>query len=98
MTQRQRTVLIRQFIIQMVTHHPTDIASVTCEKFGITRQAVSRHLRDLCDSGVLESEGNTSARRYVLRPLASISLQLPVTPELEEDIPWAQEIRPQLAG
>jgi anti-sigma regulatory factor (Ser/Thr protein kinase) len=98
MVQRQRTVLIRQFITQMVAHHPTDIASITCEKFGITRQAVSRHLSELCGSGVLEATGNTSARSYVLRPLANISLRIPVTRDLEEDVPWRQDIRPHLTG
>jgi anti-sigma regulatory factor (Ser/Thr protein kinase) len=93
---RQRTVSIRQFIIQMVRHHPADIAAVVGEKFGISRQAANRHLQELCDSKVLSSTGRTSSRRYELRPLAEVSLELPVSEALEEDVPWTQEIRPKL--
>lgn len=91
-----RTERIHQFIIDEIPEHPSDIAARVCEQFGISRQAASRHLRRLVESGVLVSEGKTSARRYALAILDNLRVNLPIGPQSQEDIPWREEFRPRL--
>ncbi len=92
----RRTERIRQFIIDEVGEHPDDIAARVCERFGISRQAASRHLRSLVQSGTLVSEGKTSARRYTLATLERIHVELPIGPQSQEDVPWREVFRPRL--
>ncbi|REJ88725.1 MAG: DUF4325 domain-containing protein [Planctomycetota bacterium] len=97
MAVRQRTVAIRQFIIDRVGEHPADIVRVTAEFWKITREAARLHVKALEDAGVIHSEGRTSAKRHYLNAIAEESLSLP-TEGLMEDVPWSRTIRPMLAG
>jgi len=96
MQPRQRTLAIRQFIIDSVRQHPGDVVALTAKNFGVSRQAVHRHIRDLVSTNVLSVEGKTKSRRYDLRPIAEYSTTLEVTSTLQEDVPWSRDIRPHL--
>lgn len=93
---RERTLEIRQFILDNVDEHPTDITALTVQKFGISRPAVLRHIRNLIADDLLVAQGKTRDRRYTLKPIAETRFFLPITPELEEDRVWRQRIRPLL--
>lgn len=93
---RERTLEIRRFILDNVDEHPIDITALTVQKFGISRPAVLRHIRNLIADDLLVALGKTRDRRYVLRPIAETRFALPITPELEEDRVWRQIIRPLL--
>ena len=97
MAQRQRTIVIRQFIIENVGKHASNIATVTKERFGITRQAVFKHLWHLVEHGVLVPSGTTSGRTYMLRELGRFSATLK-RDGLKEDIVWRQSVLPLLNG
>lgn len=86
---------IRQYILENVEDHPGDITAITSGRFGITRQAVHRHVTHLLDSGLLVASGTTRNRTYIPKPLADFSIQLPLQ-ELEEDKVWRLHIRPLL--
>ena len=58
---------IQQFILSNVEKHPDDLAKVTAEAFGITRQAVHRHLTTLVKEGQIEATGQTRRKRYALK-------------------------------
>lgn len=92
---RQKTIDIRQFIIDMVEHHPGDIAARAKAVFKVSRQAVNKHLQELCDSGVLLPSGRTSSRTYTLCTLAEFDETMPIA-GLEEHVPWEASIRPLL--
>jgi len=96
MAQRQRTVHIRQFITDLMPSHPKDIVQVVSDQFGMSRQAVHKHLKAMESSGAVKSDGRTSAKVWQLIPVADIEFCLRVTPELEEHEPWVQIIRPAL--
>ncbi len=98
MPPRQRTLAIRQFIIDSVRRHPHDVASLAATQFGISRQAVHRHIRDLVETNVLIVEGRTKSRRYALRTIGEYSTTLAVVPTLQEDVPWFRDIRPHLSS
>ena len=93
---RARGEGIRQFILQKVESHPTDIGRVTAAKFGISRQAVNKHLRKLTQENCLVETGQTRARSYRLPPLVEWDRLYVIGPELAEDLVWSNDVRPAL--
>ena len=87
---------VRRFIIDRVTQHPGEIARVTAEHFGVTRQAVSKHLRALVDDGTLVCEGQTRNRTYRLAPLVDWQRSYALVPPPEEDRIWSEDVKPLL--
>jgi len=88
---------IMDFLLAQVPHHPEDLVRITCEKFGITRQAVNRYLQELIDTGKILASGNTNQRRYELPVLKSELFVLPIV-NLEEDVVWGEKILPLVAN
>jgi anti-sigma regulatory factor (Ser/Thr protein kinase) len=84
---------IGSFIIQNISENPQTISRITTEKFGITRQAVSRYIKRLIKDGVVEATGTTRDRAYKLKDIVNKSYWLPIKPDLEEDRVWRQEIK-----
>lgn len=92
---QKKTDEIRQFILENVEDHPSEITSVVSAKFGISRQAGHRHIHKLVQDGLLFAEGTTRNRKYEVKPLVDFSVKLPLR-ELEEDKVWREYIRPRL--
>ena len=95
MVKVRQTNKIREYILDSVEAHPQHIARMTSERFGISRSAVSKHLRSLIEGGFLEASGSTSARRYSLRRILDESWRFKVD-EIEEDRVWRENVRPHL--
>lgn len=95
MSQRAKTVLIRQFIVDHVSEHSRDIASLVAERFRISRQAANKHLRAMEESGVIESDGQTRGRSYSLREIRRVERNYPVA-GLQEHVPWQNDVLPVL--
>lgn len=93
---RARGEDIRRFIVANVEEHPTDISRVTAKKFGITRQAVNKHLRKLTDEKCLTESGQTRSRTYKLAPLSVWERSYTIVPGLAEDVVWTDDIRAAL--
>lgn len=89
---------VQRFILTRLDEHPRDIAKVTAQHFGITRQAANRQLRRLVELGVLRAEGETRSRQYYFAVIGKNEVVLPITPELQEDVVWRQHVAPILAG
>jgi hypothetical protein len=66
---------------------------VVAGHFAITRQAVSKHLQRLTSERSLAESGNTRNRTYALVPLSEWRRIYKITPELAEDLIWADEVR-----
>jgi len=84
---------IRRFILEHVERHPEDISKVVAAKFGITRQAVNKHLRRLAMEGALKNEGRTRGRTYAVTPLTQWRSDYPIAPGLAEDLVWSNDIK-----
>ena len=97
-TRSEVTQSIRRFILKNVEEHSADIAAFTAEVFGVSRQSVSRHLRNLVAQGLITATGKTKSRRYYLVTLVEESFSLMVTPEFEESVVWHQRLLPHLDG
>lgn len=93
---RARGEKIRTFILENVEQHPDSIAQVAAAEFGISRQAVSKHLKKLVEQESLIVKGETRRRRYKLKPLIEWTADFKITPDLAEDFVWSNEIVPRL--
>jgi STAS-like domain of unknown function (DUF4325)/Histidine kinase-like ATPase domain len=95
--QAKRGQQIRQFILTNIEEHPKDVAGITSLKFGITRQAVSKHIQRLVKQNSIVAKGSTKNRSYQLHPLLDWRQTYPLTSKLEEDIVWGSSIKPLVA-
>ncbi len=91
----RRTAAVRKYIVANVDEHAHDIAKRVAEKFGITRQAANRHLRELARAGGLRAFGTTRSRRYKLVPLTGTGFTVELA-GLREDVVWRQQVEPAL--
>ena len=87
---------IREFILHHVRRHPSDVAGVAAGRFGVSRQAVSRHVQALVKAKSIKAGGQTRARTYELVPTLKFSAALDVASALEEDAVWRDQIHPRV--
>lgn len=87
---------VRGFILAHVDAHPGDIARQAAEHFGITRQAVHKHLTVLVDEGALTETGQTRSRKYALARQIEWRNTFALDRPLAEDVIWSREVRPAL--
>lgn len=90
---KEKNEQIRQFILENIEDHPSDITSVVSARFDISRQASHRHIQKLVSDGLIVTEGNTRNRKYYEKPLVEFSIELALN-GLEEDKVWREQIRP----
>lgn len=93
---RARGEDVRRYIVDHVEQHPGDISRIAAERFEITRQAVSKHLKRLVLEGCLAETGNTRSRTYRLAPISTWKRTYDIVPGLEEDVAWAKDVRSAL--
>ncbi|WP_017297726.1 STAS-like domain-containing protein [Nodosilinea nodulosa] len=94
---RKRGEQIRQFILTNVEEHPRDIAALAAQEFGITRQAVNKHIKRLVEQKALSFKGSTNSRIYYLHPLIEWRKIYSLDTTLEEDVVWDSDIKPLLS-
>jgi DNA-binding transcriptional ArsR family regulator len=88
---------IRRLILTELERHPDDIAKVAAEHFGITRQAVHRHLDSLLKDGLIEATGRTRRKRYTLK-YEIVKEALSLKGNRDEDRVWRMLVEPHLMG
>jgi anti-sigma regulatory factor (Ser/Thr protein kinase) len=93
---RKHSEEIRQFILESVEKHPLDLAKVVAEAFGISRQAVNRHIQHLVGQLLIEVSGTPRSPRYTLKPKLIWKHNYPLDGKLEEDRVWQVDIAPRL--
>lgn len=93
---RQRSIEIRDFILDNITSHPRDISALVSQAFNYTRPAVLRHIHKLMDEGAIVATGTTRDRLYVLTLLVNETLSFELSPDVEEDKVWRHLVRPML--
>ena len=80
---------LRDFIVDAIPDHPKDVVAHSATKFGLTRQAINRHINFLIKKGLVQAEGNTNQRTYKLPILERKSISVPLI-NLEEDRLWRE--------
>jgi anti-sigma regulatory factor (Ser/Thr protein kinase) len=96
-TVRQHGEQIRQFILTNLDAYPNDIAKVASAEFGITRQAVNKHIQTLIKQDLILAKGSTRSRIYSLRP-SLFTKVYDIADLLEEDRIWDADIEPFISG
>ena len=84
-TEDMRFSPIREFILNNLTEHQKDIVKTVIRKFGLSRQAVLRHMYVLIQGGRVTAHGKTKDRYYELNPIVNRTVTITITPKLEED-------------
>jgi hypothetical protein len=93
---RARGEDIRRYILENVEKYPGNISKITADHFGITRQAVNKHLQRLTDEKSLAESGKTRNRAYKLSPLIEWRGKYQIAPGIAEDVIWTNDVRPVL--
>ena len=93
---RAKGLGVRRFIVDHVDAHGGDIAKRAASAFGITRQAVHKHLRRLVEEGVLTESGQTRSHSYRLAILSEWENSYPIAALPAEDVVWTGEVRATL--
>lgn len=93
---RKQTKEIRQFILREISVRPTSVINKVVEKYGISRQAVSRHISELVKEGKVRADGRTRNRSYELIPTVLKEFSFRVEPGLSEDRIWLEKVKPIL--
>lgn len=86
---------IREFIVNAIPEHPRDVVARTTGHFGVSRQAINRHMNILIKEGLVKAEGNTSQRIYKLPVLEKESISIPLK-GLEEHMLWRDHVMESL--
>ncbi len=87
---------VRKFLLEHVGKHPHDISTIAAKHFGVTRQAINKHLRRLVQEKSLTESGETRKRTYKLAPLVEWRHVYQITPEFEEHVVWEKDLSPAL--
>lgn len=88
--QAERTNEIRDYIIRLVKDGELNPSENAASVFGITKQAVNRHLSTLVGMGFLVSHGETKNRTYSLGDVRHARTIIPLERVLGEDLIYKQ--------
>ena len=94
---RLRGEKVREFILKLIETNDSDLLSKTMNQFGIQKQAVNKHLKELLRSGLITKSGSYKNPKYSLIKLVSFNQDFALTPEISEDEIWAETVKPLIA-
>lgn len=92
---RKRGEQTREFILENVENNPQKVVALAIEKFGISRQAVHRHIKHLVDQGTLI---RSKSGFYKLCSQEEWKTTVSVADNSQEDVVWRNEIRNRLGA
>lgn len=92
---REKTAEIRSYILHLCRTKGRGVAADAARHFGISRQAVSRHIHALESEGMIRSIGTKTAKISVLAPLVTKTWEFQLA-GLREDIVWQENLAPLL--
>ncbi|MHB1529145.1 MAG: STAS-like domain-containing protein [Acidiferrobacteraceae bacterium] len=84
---------VRKYILEHLEKHPSDLTKVVVEHFGITRQAVNKHLQRLTSEHAVVESGRTRNRTRKLATLAEWDRTYTIAPNVAEDLVWRYDVR-----
>ena len=70
---------IKQFILENLTRHQKDIIKAAIRKFGLSRQAILKHMNTLISDDQVVAHGKTRDRFYELKPQVNYSNSIDTT-------------------
>lgn len=91
---RKKGEEIRQFILENVEEYPFDIAKIVGDTFGISRQAVNRHIQQLVEKNLIKKLGTSRRSAYSLMLQECLNKKYRIEKGLAEDQVWRMDIAP----
>lgn len=88
---------IRHFLLRQIPTHPRDVTNLAVSEFGVSRQAINRHLRDLVADGLVKAQGRTKGRSYEVVTELERAV-IPLDGQVNEDRLWREWAAPRLEG
>lgn len=83
---------IKDFILDNLEEHPSDIAKFVSIHFGVSVQAVNAHLKKLIESKDIVAIGKTKSRKYF--PFVEVhTFNYEITESLSESNVWSKDIK-----
>lgn len=82
---------IQNYIVNAIPDHPKDVVARAMERFGLSRQAILRHINILIKLGSIQAEGKTKQREYKLLVKERGAVTVPLL-NLEEDRLWRESV------
>ena len=67
---------IKNFILDNLSKHKKDIINTSIQKFGISRQAMLKHMRTLIEEKEVIAHGKTKDRYYEHRPKINFNKEI----------------------
>lgn len=64
---------LRDFILEKVSEHPTDIVAIVRRRYGVSQQAVQKQIAALMKANLLEKSGTTRGTKYFLKKAAMLA-------------------------
>ena len=87
---------IKQFILENLTVHQKDIIKASIRKFGLSRQAILKHMHTLISEDRVVAHGKTRDRFYELKPLVNFTKTIDVKDGLSASEILKNQLLPQL--
>jgi anti-sigma regulatory factor (Ser/Thr protein kinase)/biotin operon repressor len=89
---RARGEDVRKYILEHLEKHPHDLTKFVAEHFGVTRQAVNKHLQRLKSENAVIESGQTRNRTRKLAALSEWTKTYLLTSSLAEDQVWRDDV------
>lgn len=89
---------IKEFIINQVGQHPSDLVALISKQFGISRQRAYIYVSREVKRKVLIKIGKTSSTKYFLARGKSIKFKTKITKGLDDYDLWAKNIKPMVSS
>lgn len=87
---------IRKFILENLTRHEKDIILATIQRFGLSRQAILKHMHTLINQKQVVVHGKTRDRIYELKPLVNFSKTIDIQEGFSTSDIMKKQILPNL--
>lgn len=88
-----QAIVIKKFILSMLSKHPTDIVTHAAEKFSVTRTTIHRHLSSLIKEGKIIKTGTTKNSQYFLATSFNRQYVYKIKPGLDEFAIFARDCK-----
>ena len=97
---------LRNFILDNVSGHPSDIVALVAATFNVTRVTAHRYVTRLVAEGLLVAFGRAKGRTYRLLDFENRTFRIPIAQneredwlrETQEDVIWRENVEPLLYG
>jgi DNA-binding Lrp family transcriptional regulator len=88
---------VEKYILNHIQKDARELATKTADHFGISRQAVHKHFKNLVTRGLLHVDGPARRRSYKPITVTQENREYLLTTALAEDLVWSSDVSPVVA-